>query len=135
MLNPVLIQDILNAALETGGDFAEVFVEDKTGTNLGMVGGTVESAISGRDFGIGIRILNGVFAVYAYTNDFSRDNLLKVARSAAQAIRGQVTNRTIDLRRRELENQHVVQVRPQDFAKARKIEWMRRAHDAAKNFD
>ncbi|MGZ4106450.1 MAG: TldD/PmbA family protein [Tumebacillaceae bacterium] len=135
MLNPVLIQDILNAALETGGDFAEVFVEDKTGTNLGMVGGTVESAISGRDFGIGIRILNGVFAVYAYTNDFSRDNLMKVARSAAQAIRGQVTNRTIDLRRRELENQHVVQVRPQDFAKARKIEWMRRAHDAAKNFD
>lgn len=135
MLNQVLIQDILNVALETGGDFAEVFVEDKTGTNLGMIGGTVETAISGRDFGVGIRILNGVFAVYAYTNDFSRDNLLKVARSAAQAIRGQAGNRVIDLRRSTLENQHLIKIHPQDYSKARKIEWMRRAHEAAKNFD
>lgn len=82
MLNQALVEDVLLAALETGGDFAEVFVEDKTSSSIQMLGGTVDAAVSGRDFGVGIRILNGVFAVYAYTNDFSRENLIKVARNA-----------------------------------------------------
>jgi TldD protein len=34
-----------------------------------------------------------------------------------------------------MDNQHLVKIHPQDYTKARKIEWMRRAHEAAKNFD
>ncbi|MCM3340493.1 TldD/PmbA family protein [Paenibacillus sp. MER TA 81-3] len=134
MLHPALIENMLTAALATGGDFAEVFVEDKTANSLGMIGGIVESALSGRDYGVGIRIINGLFAVYAYTNDCSEDNLIKVATSAAQAIRGQVKDITIDLRRTTIPNQHVIQFNPSYFAKARKIEWMRRAHSAAKDY-
>ncbi|MCE5172242.1 TldD/PmbA family protein [Paenibacillus profundus] len=134
MLHPALIENMLTAALATGGDFAEVFVEDKTANSLGMIGGIVESALSGRDYGVGIRIINGLFAVYAYTNDCSEDNLIKVATSAAQAIRGQVKDITIDLRRTTIPNRHVIQFNPSDFAKARKIEWMRRAHSAAKDY-
>jgi TldD protein len=132
MLNSSLIHNILTAALETGGDFAEVFVEDKTVGNLGMIGGVVETALSGRDFGVGIRILDGIFAVYAYTNDFSEENLIKVARSAAQAIRGKHGRQTIDLRKSTIENQHLVKMMPSDVAKARKIDWLRRAHETAK---
>jgi TldD protein len=135
MLNQALVQDVLIAALETGGDFAEVFVEDRTSTSMQMLGGQVDSAVSGREFGVGIRILNGVFAVYAYTNDASRENLLRVAREAAKAIRGQVRDVTIDLRKETLTSMHEVRVLPQSVTKARKIEWMRRAHEAAKGYD
>jgi TldD protein len=135
MLNQALVQDVLIAALETGGDFAEVFVEDRTSTSMQMLGGQVDSAVSGREFGVGIRILNGVFAVYAYTNDASRENLLRVAREAAKAIRGQVRDVTIDLRKETLTSLHEVRVLPQSVTKARKIEWMRRAHEAAKGYD
>lgn len=38
MIHPTQIQDMLQAALETGGDFAEVFVEDRTNGQLGMTG-------------------------------------------------------------------------------------------------
>lgn len=134
MLHTALIENMLTAALATGGDFAEVFMEDKTANSLGMIGGHVESALSGRDFGVGIRIINGLFAVYAYTNDCGEDNLIKVARSAAQAIRGQAKDITIDLRRTTIPNRHVILFNPNDVAKARKIEWMRRAHSAAKDY-
>ncbi|TCZ79875.1 TldD/PmbA family protein [Paenibacillus albiflavus] len=134
MLNPSLVHNILTAALETGGDFAEVFVEDKTVGNLGMIGGVVETALSGRDFGVGVRILNGSFAVYAYTNDFSEANLIKVAKSAAQAIRGNTRNHTIDLRKSTLENQHLIRIMHNDVAKARKVDWLRRAHDVSKGY-
>jgi TldD protein len=135
MLSQALVEDVLVAALETGGDFAEVFVEDKTSSTIQMLGGAVDAAVSGRDFGVGIRILNGVFAVYAYTNDFSRDNLIKVARNAAQAIRGQKTDRTIDLRKSLITPHHEIKLLPGDVSKQRKIDWMRRAHHASINYD
>ncbi|MBL0387702.1 TldD/PmbA family protein [Tumebacillus sp. ITR2] len=135
MLSQALVQDVLYAALETGGDFAEVFVEDKTSSTIQMLGGVVDAAVSGRDFGVGIRILNGVFAVYAYTNDFSRDNLIKVARNAGQAIRGQKVDRTIDLRKSLVTPHHEIKLLPSDVSKVRKIEYMRRAHHAAINYD
>ena len=135
MLNESLVQDMIAAALETGGDFAEVFVEDKTSSAIQMVGGSVDSAISGRDFGVGIRILDGAFAVYAYTNDFSRDNLLKVAREASKAIRGGAMHQALDLRKSTLESMHPIRVLPTDVTKARKTAWMRRAHEAAIGYD
>lgn len=135
MLNQAVVEDVLNAALETGGDFAEVFVEDRTSSVLQMLGGDVDNGVSGRDFGVGIRILDGTFAVYAYTNDADRDNLIKVARAAAQAIRGQATGRALDLRKSVLDNRHAVKLLPQDVAKAKQVEWMRRAHLAAKSVD
>ncbi|KEO84429.1 TldD/PmbA family protein [Tumebacillus flagellatus] len=135
MLNQALVEDILYAALETGGDFAEIFVEDKTSSSIQMLGGTVDTAMSGRDFGVGIRILNGVFAVYAYTNDFSRENLIKVARNAAQAIRGQKQDIRIDLRKSLVTPHHELKLLPSDVSKARKIEYMRRAHIAASEYD
>ncbi|MEW9106373.1 TldD/PmbA family protein [Paenibacillus sp.] len=135
MLHPTLIENILTAALATGGDFAEVFIEDRTASSLEMIGGVVEQALGGRDYGVGIRVLNGVFAVYAYTNDCSSDNLMKVASSAAQAIRGQAKDISIDLRKSTFVNQHPILVPPNEVTKNRKIEWMRQAHLAAKEYN
>ncbi|TCP59468.1 TldD protein [Tumebacillus sp. BK434] len=135
MLSQALIEDVLAAALETGGDFADVFVEDKTINTISMIGGSVESALTGRDFGVGIRVISGLFAVYAYTNDFRRDNLLHVARQAAQAIRGTKRDLTLDLRRTVLKSEHPILILPETVSKARKIEHMRRAHEVAKAYD
>jgi TldD protein len=130
-----LIEKVLIAATQTGGDFAEVFVEDKTGSSLAMIGGIVEKAVSGRDFGIGIRIFRGCFSVYAYTNDSSEENLIKVAQSAAQAITGQKCSSIIDLRKSVIKNVHEIKIMPNSVSKKEKISWMRRAHEAAISYD
>ena len=87
MLDKRVIEDVLYAALSRGGDFAEVFVEDKYNGSMKMVGGILESSISGRDYGVGIRIFDKYNSIYAYTNDSSRENLIKVAKEAAQALK------------------------------------------------
>ena len=53
-----------------------------------MVNGHVDNAVSGIDYGAGIRIFNGTNAVYVYTNDLSEDNLIKTAEQAAEASVG-----------------------------------------------
>ncbi|MBO5021637.1 MAG: hypothetical protein J6D52_13315, partial [Clostridia bacterium] len=46
-----------------------VFVEDTVKNSLLLTSGKVEDIISGKDYGIGIRIFKGLRCIYAYTND------------------------------------------------------------------
>ncbi|MBS3937867.1 MAG: TldD/PmbA family protein [Peptococcaceae bacterium] len=137
MLAKPLLEDILLAGLSTGGDFAEVFVEDRFSTILSMIGGKVDSGVSGRDYGIGVRILKGTNYVYAYTNDYSRDNLIKVAKEAAAAISPETISRNITLSFMKDEPLHInpIRIYPHEIVKQDKVSLMARAYHAAKEYD
>ena len=53
------------AALSKGGDFTVNFVEDKYNSSIKLVGGLIENNISGRDYGVGIRIFDKLNCIYA----------------------------------------------------------------------
>ncbi len=135
MLQKALVEDLIHAALSTGGDFAEVFVEDRFNSNLSYVGGNMKSIISGKDFGIGIRILKGLQSVYAYTNEFEREPLLGVALEAAQAITGEPSTLTLDLTKEAYQSKHPILQYPQDTAKKDKVDKLRQTYDHAKQYD
>src|SRR5690606_22625259 len=108
MLHKSVIEDVLQAALSTSGDFSEVFVEDRFTNNMTLRTGKLERSLSGRDFGVGIRVFKGLQSVYAYTNDFSKEGLLKAANTAAQAIASEKSENTIvlPLMRETVQNLH-----------------------------
>ncbi len=135
MLNKQLVEDTLTAALSTGGDFAEVFVEDRTNNGIVMIGGKVESTMSGRDYGVGIRIFKGFNSVYAYTNKSDRDTLISTAKKAAAAIDGPKCDITINLIRTDVNNIHNIKIDPNSVEKTRKVQIMRRAYETAFNYD
>lgn len=135
MLSKGILEDVLNAALATGGDFAEVFVEDTFDTKLLLLGGKVESGMSGRDYGVGIRIFHGTNSVYAYTNDSTKENLVKVAKEAAKAIKGRKTNQVLDFTKPAIENRHYIKLIPSNIEKSQKVQLMKKAYYAAKNYD
>lgn len=135
MLSKQIIEDVLNAALATGGDFAEIFVEDRTNNQITMIGGLVENIVSGRDYGVGIRIFKGFNCVYAYTNKSDKDSLIAVAKKAAVAIKGTKQDITLNLIKNDVLNNHKILTYPDKVSKIRKIEAMRKVNDAAKNYD
>ena len=73
MLDEAVIQRTLAAALRTGGDFAEVFVEDKRSSSAMLDDGQVEELSSGRDRGAGIRVVVGETTGFAHTADLTDD--------------------------------------------------------------
>lgn len=135
MLNRTLAEDVLNAALANGSDFAELFCEDKHSTSLGMVAGRVETGISGRDYGVGIRVFSGVKSVYAYTNDTRRENLIRVAREAAAALNITINGEIRNLQGLNLTNAHPIRVFPEGRDKKFRADLMRLAYNAAKDHD
>jgi TldD protein len=135
VLNKKLIEDTLTAALSTGGDFAEIFVEDRTNNGIVMIGGKVESTMSGRDYGVGIRIFKGFNSVYAYTNKSDKDTLIETAKKAAQAVEGNIIDITINLKKTDVKNINIIQIDPTSVEKTNKVQVMKKAYDTAFNYD
>ncbi|MCH6264727.1 TldD/PmbA family protein [Neobacillus citreus] len=134
MLSQSLIEDVLTAALSTGGDFSEIFVEDRFTNNITLRSSKIETALSGRDFGVGIRVFKGLQSVYAYTTDFSKDGLVKAAKNAAQAIKGNSVISPAPFVRESYSTLHPIQLLPQEVVKSRKIAVMKNASDMAKSY-
>ena len=53
MIDESVVSNVLGTALRTGGDFAEVFAEDKRSSSAVLDDGKVEELTSGRDRGAG----------------------------------------------------------------------------------
>ncbi|MCF3943645.1 TldD/PmbA family protein [Oceanobacillus alkalisoli] len=137
MLNKALIENVLSAALTTGGDFSEVFVENRFTNNMHYQGGKLEKSLAGRDFGVGIRIFKGLQSVYAYTNDYSEEGLLKAAKTAAEALQGVKSEKEIilPLDKQSIETAHPIQLMPSGVEKNRKLAVLRNASDIVTNYD
>lgn len=135
MLSKGIIENTINAALSTGGDFAEIFVEDKVNNSINLIEGKIETAISGRDYGVGIRIFKGYNSVYVYTNNSSKENLEKTALAAARAIEGQASDIVLNFSKMNVHNNHLIRILPEKVENKKKVDLMRKAYYAAKNYD
>lgn len=88
MLDRRTAYNILDTALSTGADFAEIFIEDNRKNSVSVINGKVERALSGRDYGLGLRLICGERAIYFYTGNTDSENLMSLASQAAQAVKG-----------------------------------------------
>lgn len=134
MLSEILIKDVLDEALSFGADFAEIYVEQTQSQAIDMIGGKVDKANRGEDYGIGIRLFQGTNSVYGYTNDSSRENLLKTAREIASALVGEVMTKSINLTRQNVISQHLIQQDLNDVPASRRIDKMRQVSEIIKNY-
>ncbi|MDO5326091.1 MAG: TldD/PmbA family protein [Clostridia bacterium] len=127
MLKQDVAQAVLAEALKTGGDFAEIFLEDRQNNNISMLSGRVESVNSRRLHGAGVRVFHGVQGVYVYTNDTSLQGLLSCAKRAASAVSAQEYYTAKDLQWTDVPNIHFIQEMPNQVKTARKVAKMKEA--------
>lgn len=97
MIPVELAQKVLARALSSGGDLAEIYVEDSTNLSLSLEDSKIESAVRGADRGAGVRVFFGNLVTYAYTDDLSEESLLHAASAAAAASSGSSKSALIDL--------------------------------------
>lgn len=133
--NDIAMQ-VLKEALKTGGDFAEIYAEDKKSTSLSMADNALENAVSGRSHGIGIRVFKGKNSVYVYTNDSSINGLLGCAGQAAAAIEGNKSlNLDIVLKHNVVETAHPILVPPHSVELSQKVDVVKRAYATASGYN
>jgi TldD protein len=133
VIDPSVVERALGAALQSGGDFAEVFVEDRRSSSARLDDGKVEEVTSGRDRGAGIRVVVGDTTGFAHTADLSEAGLRTAAEAAAAtARRGGGGTRTVALTAPAQPASPRVGVLPERVEKVRKVELLLRADEAAR---
>jgi TldD protein len=133
LIDEAVIEGVLGSALRSGGDFAEIFAEDRRGTGARLDDGRVEDLASGRERGAGIRVVSGETTGFAHTSDLSQAGLRAAAEAAAAAARdGGGGVRAVALSRVEAPAPTDVAVFPETVAKADKVALLRRADEAAR---
>jgi TldD protein len=136
MLDPQVLLDTLGVAMATGGEFAEVFVEDRRSTSALLDDSRIEELTSGRDRGAGIRVVVGDTTGFAHTADLSPVGLRAAAGAASAAARsGGSGVRVVALDAVSGPASAVVEILPSDVPKARKVALLDRADDAARSCD
>ena len=87
-VDATLAQRLLAAALEHGGDYADIFFEYAVNGSYGYDEGILKSAGRYVTMGLGVRVMQGDATGYAYVESLEWDQMLHAARTAAQIARG-----------------------------------------------
>jgi len=134
MLDKNVFSKVLDEALKRGGDFAEIYVEEKTISNIYFDDNKIESINSGREKGAGIRVIKDGSTAYVYTNDLSTESLLDAASAANHAAgsRKTINRPEIALNLKSIDDQ--LNLHPGQLSFADKIEHILSANKIARDY-
>lgn len=134
MLDRALVEEVLRAARARGGDFAEVFVEERSSVQIRLDDGKIEELTTGLDRGAGVRVGVGTSFGYAFSNRLDRAALLEAAEAARASLRDGSPGEVVDLRTSVPASVHRAE-RPADTVPAAdKVAWLQEVDDAARSF-
>lgn len=85
MINETTINRVLEAAISSGGDFAEIFCENSENSQLVVNKSGVETSSNGIVSGVGIRVFDGTSFRYGYTTDKSEEAMIKLAKELSSS--------------------------------------------------
>ena len=132
LLDPELAGRVIERALRRGGDFAELYAEERSGFALSLDDGNVERPQAGRELGASVRVVQGDASYFGYVDGLAEDDLLRVADSVAQALRGDA--RAPDaIAALQAADGHPVAKRPEEVEAAAKAELLRACNEAARS--
>lgn len=135
MIRKEILEDVLRTALSTGADFAEIYVEYTKTNFINMLSSKIERIGDNVLCGVGIRAFKELKSVYASTGDISREGLIRCAGQVASVIASSKADVRVHLDERIFGDIHKIKIVPSCADKNRKIDIIRTAYDAAKNYD
>jgi TldD protein len=77
---------VLERALSRGGDFAELFCEERRGFTLSIDESRVELPQSGSERGAGVRVVDGEVTRFAHVDGIAEEDLVRAADGLASAL-------------------------------------------------
>jgi TldD protein len=131
LVDPELAARVLERALARGGDMAELYAEAGAGFGISLDDGRVERPQSSRGSGACVRVVQGESTYYGYVDGLAEDDLLRVAASASEAVRGDARH-PAELRAMESGARHPVESPPQQVEARRKADLLRACDERAR---
>ncbi|MGL1904096.1 MAG: TldD/PmbA family protein, partial [Fibrobacterales bacterium] len=129
-----LAETVIQAGIDSGADFVELFVEETRNSSLLYKDQKVENASAGTEFGVGIRLLFGTEVLYAHTSVETEDSMVKLVRELAAARNGSSANGIVPVRFQDMsfKDIHPVIKDPRKVGQEHKLPFLKRADEVAR---
>lgn len=134
-LDPQVLNRTISKALEKGGEFAEVYLENRISRNIRMEESKFKSAVFGISQGAGVRVIAGDKTGYAYADEITEEKLLGAAEVASFIAGGAKAAGPVNVTKTKRESFITVKLPLEDVAEEKRLEVMRRANQAALDYD
>ena len=135
VIDAAIAERLLSAALGSGGDYADLYFEYRSGADFVFEEGRVRTVGRGVTLGLGVRVLRGDATGYAYTEELSDERMLDAARTAAQIASSGGAPGPVAITPIVLPNFYSVPRPSLDHPGTEKVELLRRADKAARAAD
>lgn len=126
---------VISRALEKGGDFAEVYLENRISRNIVMEESKFKSGLYGVSQGAGVRVISGNKTGYAYTDDISPESLLRAAEVASYVATSGAAAVPVNISETQRKSFVTVGKPLNEIVDSSRIEVMERANQAALDYD
>ncbi len=134
MIAREICERVLQKAVSTGADYAEIFAENTLDHAINLVGGRVDSVHDALIAGAAVRVFRGLRSVMATTVDTSEAGLMKCAASAAEALGQGTAEIDICLKERLFGDIHPIRIVPASVANKTKVELLKSGCAAAAEY-
>ena len=135
MISREICQRVLQKAVSTGADYAEIYAENTVNHSISMIASKVESVKDTVIAGAAVRVYKGLRSVMASTVDTSEEGLLKCAESAADALGQGTAAIDIVLKERLFGDIHPVKIVPASVANKEMVDILKAGYFSAKEYD
>ena len=132
LVDPDVAARVLERALAHGGDFAELFCEERRGFALSIDESRIERPQSGSERGAGIRVIDGEVTRFAHVDGLADDDLIRAAQGLASALSGN-PNDPLALRAAIRPDLQEIEVDPASVPADRKAEVLRELDERARS--
>ncbi|MEE4114758.1 MAG: TldD/PmbA family protein [Marinilabiliaceae bacterium] len=129
------LRKVIASALEKGGDFAEVYLENRVSRNIVMEESKFKSGLYGVSQGAGVRVISGNKTGYAYTDDITPENLMRAAKIASYVAKDGKAPGPFDINEASRSSFVSVAKPLNDIADEKRIQILERADQAALDYD
>jgi TldD protein len=126
---------IIAKALEKGGDFADVYLENRISRQIVMEESKFKSGLYGISQGAGVRVISGNKTGYAYTDEITEEKLLRAAEVASYVARNGNPVPVKTVTETSLPSFVTVSQPLAAIADEKRIEIIKRADQAARDYD
>ena len=135
MISREVCQRVLQKAVSTGADYAEIFAENTVNHNISMIANKVDGIKDTVISGAAIRVYKDLRSVMASTVDMTEAGLMRCAESAAEALGQGNAQIDIVLKERIFGDIHPVKIVPSSCGNAEKVAILKEGYFAAKEYD
>ncbi len=134
-MDKATLDRVIAKALSQGGDFADVYLENRNSRQIVMEESSFKSGLYGISQGAGVRVISGDKTGYAYTEEITEENLMRAATIASYVARNGKQIQPVNIETAQRKTFNTVKQPLEAIADSRRIEIMERANQAALDYD